>query len=100
MAEPIDSEEKVIARMKPGLTRWIENGIQPGSFLMAVILNDLRTAVVFGDRHSVAHLGAITRWVHETAPAESVGNVTCGQWEGTENAEPCCGGCRQIADVT
>ena len=36
-------------RMMEGLKRWIDHGIKPGSFMLAVLTNDLRGAIERAD---------------------------------------------------
>ncbi len=58
MMEPyIEKLSMLPGYMQPGMKRWIEEGIEPGSFLMAVIANaDVRTVFELADdtnRHCV-----------------------------------------------
>jgi hypothetical protein len=53
---------------KAGLDRWISHGVPPGHFLMAVLCNDLREAVVRADDVNLAALPDIVNWVRFNAP--------------------------------
>lgn len=65
--------------MRGGVRRWIEHGIFPGSFLTAVIENDLRTAVAKADDINVNRLADYVRFFHCDAPA--------GCWGSPEKVE-------------
>jgi hypothetical protein len=54
--------------MHGGLRRWIENGIEPGGFLMAVLENDLKEAVSRADATNVQALPNYIRYLYNYAP--------------------------------
>ena len=65
-----------------GAKRWIENAIQPGGFLSAVIENDLREAVGRADDKNIHLLPEIIRWWYNNAPAASWGSFDrCRKWK-------------------
>lgn len=61
-------------RMMGGITRWIENGIQPGDFLWAVITNDLKDAVGRADDENLRNLPAYVSYFYNEAPAACWGS--------------------------
>jgi len=50
------------------IMRYMEHGIQPGSFLTAVLSNDLYNATGRADRGNLAALPAIVRWFANKCP--------------------------------
>ena len=56
-------------RMMGGLLRYIEEGIEPGHFLSAVIMNDLSAAVGRADEENVKNLPAYVGYLYNEAPA-------------------------------
>lgn len=67
--------------LRDGMERWIEQGITPGSFLRAVLRNDLKEAVLRADEVSFASLSLIIRWLIIYAPEGSYGSdKVFSQW--------------------
>ncbi len=60
--------------LRGGLRRYVVDGIEPGSFLCAVIDNDLRGAMKRGDPDNVAALEAILDWLYNHAPSPCHGS--------------------------
>ncbi len=54
-----------------GLVLYLTQGIRPGSFLTAVLSNQLVQAVNAGDESSLAALVPLVRWLYMAAPALS-----------------------------
>lgn len=54
---------------RDGIHRYIENGILPGSFLQAVICNDLLASVALADLENTYFLTKIVAWFYTYAPA-------------------------------
>ncbi len=72
--------------MRPGVERWIEKGIRPGDFLMAVIENDFVSAVAYADRFNRANLKEWMDWFMEHAPGACWGSVAKAKnWKGLNN---------------
>lgn len=63
--------------MIDGVKRYIDEGIPPGSFLTAVICNDLKEAVGRADHINIKALPNIVSWFYNNAPR------TC--WGSEEN---------------
>lgn len=61
-------------RMMGGIARYIEQGIIPGSFLTAVICNDLADAVGRADEENMANLPAYVAYFDNEAPATCWGS--------------------------
>lgn len=59
--------------MRDGARRYIENGIEPESFLTAVICNDLYAAFAKADHENRKAMLAWVRFFHFEAPAECFG---------------------------
>ena len=55
--------------MSGGIQRYIENGIEPGDFLTAVICNDLFEAVGRADETNMANLPAYVSYFYTEAPS-------------------------------
>ena len=68
-----DEYDGIPAATKDALIRWTLYGVQPGSFLQAVLANDLLGAIRFGDKVNLAALGKIGMWLYSHAPAASFG---------------------------
>jgi hypothetical protein len=58
-----------------GLRRWIENGTEPGHFLTAVLLNDLRGAVERADDTNIHRLADYVKFLHNYAPSGCWGSM-------------------------
>ena len=61
-------------RMMGGIKRYIENGIEPGSFLMAVLCNNLCEAVGRADSENMANLPAYVSYFYNEAPSACHGS--------------------------
>ena len=59
-----------------GVRRWIENGIEPGDFLCAVIQNNLTESFFRADEDNRENLFRIVSWFYNQAPG--------GCWGGEE----------------
>lgn len=69
-----DEDRDALCRMVPehlrdGLVRWVEEGLLPGDFLLAVLTNNLRESVGRADRYSLEALPQLVIWLHNFAPA-------------------------------
>jgi hypothetical protein len=60
--------------MIPGLARYFDNHIAPGSFLMAVLQNDLMKALNCADSTNIDCLKAYGRFLYNHAPLGSYGS--------------------------
>jgi hypothetical protein len=61
-------------RMMGGIERWIQHGIPPGDFLMAVIENDLKGAVACADDENLPNLPAYVSYFYNKAPSPCWGS--------------------------
>ena len=66
-------------RMMGGLRRYIEHGVPAGSFLMAVVENDLKNAVGRADEENLTNLPAYVYFLYNEAPG--------GCWGSQEKVE-------------
>ena len=66
---------ELLEELRGGMQRYVENGIEPGSFLKAVLRNDLQSAVGAADEWNLYSLPAIVRWCYWELPANLWGNV-------------------------
>lgn len=62
------------ALMVGGVMRYIMDGITPGSFLLAVVSNDLREACARADPDNAARLVDYVFFLHNYAPPQCFGN--------------------------
>lgn len=65
--------------IRGGMERWIAHGIRPGSFLTAVLCNDLASAVFTADEVNAQLLAIYVRFLQDHAPR--------GCWGSPENYE-------------
>jgi len=61
-------------RLLASLRRYVDEHVETGSFLRAVLENDLRMAVGLADDDSLAAIRSIVGWVYFEAPAGSNGS--------------------------
>jgi hypothetical protein len=61
-------------RMMPGIKRYIEERIQPGRFLTAVICNNLKVAVMYADEENVRNLPAYVAYFYNETPSTCWGS--------------------------
>jgi len=62
------------ASLQGGLTRYLELGILPGSFLTACLENDLRQAFARADSNNLALVPNIIAYFEENLPSEAWGS--------------------------
>ena len=58
----------------PAMENYLMHGFHPGSFLMAVLKNDLAAAVGRADTTNFANLGNIVKWMVYNVPEAARGN--------------------------
>jgi hypothetical protein len=81
------AESNIPPYMHGGIVRWIENAIPPGSFLTAVLCNDLREACACADDANRYLLFEYVKWLHNHAPCECWGSSeSFNTWHGTRAA--------------
>lgn len=66
--------ENIPRALQGGIRRYLENRICPGSFLSAVIKNDLSSAIARADLNSLRELKNIVQWLYWNAPSVSWGS--------------------------
>jgi len=57
-----------------GLIRFLDRGIEPGSFLTAVLENDLLGAIKHGDAEAIAGLPHIVKFLWNKCPGNAWGS--------------------------
>jgi hypothetical protein len=68
--------------MREGIIRWVEEGVRPGSFLWAVIRNNLFDAWGHADDTNRALLTLYVRWFYWEAPGGCCGSAeAAAAWE-------------------
>lgn len=86
MAErvPLPTPENAeLERFIGGLHRWAYDSIKPGSFLSAVLRNDLKGAFACGDRDSISNLHDLVTYIHCNLPGVCWGSEErFNTWEG------------------
>jgi len=65
--------------LRGGMQRYFEHGIEPGSFLMAVLANNLIGAFACADENNRARMFEIVSWIYNEAPRGACGSVTICQ---------------------
>jgi hypothetical protein len=65
---------KLPERLRAGMKRYLELGIQPGHFLTAIIENDFKEAVLRADSDMIHRLAEIIIWFYEWVPMEAYGS--------------------------
>lgn len=62
------------ADMMEGVRNYIDHGIEPGSFLSAVICNNLRAAVESADHRNIGNIPAFVGYFYNDAPSRCWGS--------------------------
>lgn len=77
---PIDYSD-LPDHMQDAMRLYMERGIEPGSFLMAVLCNDLMGAVSRADHINASRLKDYAAWLYNNAPPQSFGSrEKVGRW--------------------
>ena len=72
---------KLPVGLQDGMQRYIEHGISGGSFLNAVLENNLFSAVMRADVTNLKELPSIVKWIHWEIPSSSHGSeLTVKAW--------------------
>ena len=61
-------------RMMPGIRLYVEHGVQPGSFLSAVIQNNLSEAVGRADDENLKNIPAFVAYFYNECPSNCWGS--------------------------
>ena len=67
--------ENIPLHTQAELKRWVENGYYPGSFLSAVLCNDLFGAINRADYENLKMIPAIVQFIYNRVPSECWGNA-------------------------
>jgi len=68
------AESDIPHHLRDGLVRYFRDGILPGSFLQAVLCNDLLATVSRAAPRALDALPALMEFLHWTAPVEAWGS--------------------------
>ena len=74
MERQMQGLELIPEYMRDGMTRYIKRGIPPGSFLTAVLSNDLMGALRKADDTNINAMPAYGRFLYNYAPAGCYGS--------------------------
>jgi hypothetical protein len=69
------NKELIEPRFKESIDRWVENGTPTGSFLEAVLQNNLKEAIGRADFRSLENLPHIVAYLYNDCPADCWGSV-------------------------
>lgn len=72
--QPIVYDRIPVAYMADGMKRYLENGIPPGSFMRALLCNDLMDACQRADDSNRAAIFEWASWLYNHAPSGSYGS--------------------------
>jgi hypothetical protein len=61
-------------RMMSGIKMYVEQGIRPGDFLVSIIQNNLKLAVMLADPENLRNIPAYVAYFHEKCPAACWGS--------------------------
>ena len=61
-------------RMMPGIRLYVEHGLQPGSFLSAIIQNNLSEAVGRADSENLKNIPAFVAYFYNECPSNCWGS--------------------------
>jgi hypothetical protein len=75
MADWREGLKKLPEYMHGGVERYIEHGIPPGSFLTAVLCNDLKGAFMSADTQNSANLRNLVEFIYWDMPAGAQGSL-------------------------
>jgi hypothetical protein len=65
---------KIPECMMPAIRRYIDDHVQPGNFLTAVIDNDLKEACCRADEENLENLKAFVLYFYNEAPSQCFGS--------------------------
>jgi hypothetical protein len=71
----IDYSTVPAAHMISGLQLYVEQGIEPGGFMRALLCNDLRGAVARADAANIARIPHWVVWMENNLPGAAWGSV-------------------------
>tara|TARA_R110000751_G_scaffold24314_3_gene67130 strand:- start:458 stop:772 length:315 start_codon:yes stop_codon:yes gene_type:complete len=75
--------------LRDGLARYLDRGLNPGSFLTAVLQNNLEMAIGHADEDSLAALPEIVRFFYNELPGNCWGSPReMTQWMAQAAANP------------
>lgn len=86
MTYQVDYSKCPSKHMEPGVRLYVEEGIQPGSFMRAVLANDFMGAVKRADSSNGELLREWAQFVYNYLPSDCWGSYkTVDDWKGLNN---------------
>lgn len=86
---PMPDYSRIPPETMASLMRWISNATPIGSFVSAVVSNDLREAFGRADEGNRAAMFEIVSWLYNNAPMECWGSPAClDTWKGLKASPP------------
>lgn len=74
MDEDVFNIKSLPEHMQDGVTRYLEHGIEPGSFMLAVLRNDLVGAFGAADQVNASQMATWASWLYNDCPAGAWGS--------------------------
>lgn len=68
------NESKIPASTMETITNYIHKGVPPGSFVMAVLENNLKKTYAQADEHNLVAIPAIVQYLYNNAPGNCWGS--------------------------
>jgi hypothetical protein len=65
---------EIPAPIRIELTAWVQDGVWPGDFLVAVLSNDLLATVAFEDQFDSKYMKALCVFIYNHMPVDSWGS--------------------------
>ncbi len=70
----IDYSTVPVSYMAEGMQRYIEHGIEPGGFMRALLMNDLRETVTRADAMNLVNIPHWVVWLENNVPGAAWGS--------------------------
>jgi hypothetical protein len=76
LVQPLDFSgyETIPKTTRSALQQYVQRGVMPGSFLCAVLSNDLMGAVAYADNENMRNLRDIAMFVYNEVPSSAWGD--------------------------
>jgi hypothetical protein len=71
----IDYDTVPVGYMAMGLLLYVEQGVEPGGFMRALLSNDLRGAIASADGTNIARIPHWVSWMENNLPSGSWGSA-------------------------
>jgi hypothetical protein len=74
MSDKIDYDSVPVGYMAGAMQRYVEHGLEPGSFLMAMLSGDLYAAMGRADSQNIDNIGNWCKWIERNLPPTAYGD--------------------------